>query len=78
VKNAGGSSRNAFVRARQTCLWAVSHEGSDNAMASVSGDLAADDRDDFGIGALASPKQTSNSLSPPYNRESAVMCQVGT
>ena len=44
-----GSSRNAFIRGRQTRLWAAPHEVSDNAMASVSGDLAAVDPDDFGV-----------------------------
>src|SRR5207247_8906050 len=44
-------NRNAFIRRRQTCLWATSHKVSDNAMASVGGDVACYDRDDFGVGA---------------------------
>ena len=33
LKNAGVPGRNAFIRGRQACLWAASHEVSDHAMA---------------------------------------------
>ena len=31
-------------------FWAAAHEVSDNGMASVGGDVAGDDRDDFRVG----------------------------
>jgi hypothetical protein len=38
------------MRAR-ACVWAAAHQVSDNRMASVGGDVAGDDWDDFGIAA---------------------------
>jgi hypothetical protein len=32
-------------------FWAATHEASGDGMASVGGDVAEDDRDDFGVGA---------------------------
>ncbi len=46
-----GSRGDAFVCAGRACVWAAAHEVSDNAMASVGGDVAGDDRNDFGVGA---------------------------
>jgi hypothetical protein len=37
---------------RRACIWTAAYEVADNGMASVGGDMAGDDRDDFGISAL--------------------------
>src|SRR2546429_125999 len=60
-----GSGGDAFVCAGRACVWATAHEVSDNGMASVGGDVAGDDRDDFGVGALGShtTKRTCRSRS---------------
>jgi hypothetical protein len=46
------SRGDAFVRPRWARIWTAAHEASGNRMASVGGDVAEDDRDDFGVGAL--------------------------
>jgi len=54
AKERGGSRGDAFVRAGRACVRAAAHEVSDNRMASVGGDVAEDDWDDFGVGTLGS------------------------
>jgi acetyl esterase/lipase len=44
-----GSCGDAFVRARRACVRTAPHEVSRHGMASVSGDLAGDDRNDSGM-----------------------------
>jgi hypothetical protein len=38
----------------RACIWTAAYEVPDNGMATVGGDMAGDDRDDFRIGALGS------------------------
>jgi acetyl esterase/lipase len=52
LKNAGVPRGDAFVCTGRACVRAAAHEASDNGMASVCGDVAADDWDDFGLAAL--------------------------
>jgi hypothetical protein len=59
LKKAGGSVEMHLFAEGKHAFGAASHELSDNAMASVSGDLAADDRDDFGVAALGTNKLTN-------------------
>ena len=47
-----GSRGDAFVCTGRACVRAAAHEVSDNGMASVGGDVAGDDWDDFGLAAL--------------------------
>jgi hypothetical protein len=49
---AWGSGGDAFVCPGRACVRAAAHEVSDNGMASVGGDVAGDDWDGFGLGAL--------------------------
>jgi hypothetical protein len=49
-----GSRGNAFVCSGRACVWAAAHKASDNGMASVGGDVAGDDRNDFAVGGRGS------------------------
>ena len=54
LKRAGGPCGDAFIRAGRACIRAATRGAFGDGMASVDGDLARDDRNDFGIGALGS------------------------
>ena len=54
-----GSRGDAFVCAGRACVWATAHEVSGDGMASVGGDVAGDDRDDFGVDVLRSQRLQS-------------------
>ena len=52
LKRARGSRGDASVCGGRACVRAAAHEASGDGMASVGGDMAGDDRDDFGVVAL--------------------------
>src|SRR5579863_1529909 len=66
-----GSSGVASVCSGRACIWASPNEASDYEMASVSGDLAGDDRDDFGIDVLGCPRLRTVRRSAPNGHASA-------
>jgi acetyl esterase/lipase len=49
-----GSCGNALVCAGRACVWTAAHGASDHGMATVAGDVAGDDWDDFEVGTLRS------------------------
>ena len=51
VEERWGSRGDASVRAGRPCVRAAAHEASGVAMAGVGGNMAGDDRDDFGVNA---------------------------